>query len=111
MPSRDGAVFLPQQESPFAGGLGVGFLAFRSSIRGDRAGRDGRGTDAVDARTSSEFMEARHTIEHEVGASSGKIDKELKLYKSDYPTIVESRSSAARSSLRVLLGFGFETLG
>ena len=70
------------------------------------------GTDMVDARTSTEFMEARRTIESEVGASSPKIASDLKLYKSDYPTIVESRLIGRTFEPFVsFFGFGFETLG
>ncbi|MES2903192.1 MAG: DUF418 domain-containing protein [Pseudomonadota bacterium] len=70
------------------------------------------GTDTVDARTSAEFMEARRTIESEVGASSPKIATDLTLYKSDYPTIVESRLIGRTfEPFMSFFGFGFETLG
>ena len=70
------------------------------------------GTDAVDARTSSEFMEARRTIEGEVGASSPKIASDFQLYRSDYPTIVESRLiGRTLEPFMSFFGFGFETLG
>ena len=70
------------------------------------------GTDMVDARTSSEFMEARRTIETEVGASSPKIANDLKLYKSGYPPIVESRLlDRTFEPFMSFLGLGLETLG
>lgn len=70
------------------------------------------GTDMVDARTSSEFMEARRTIETEVGASSPKIEQDLKLYKSGYAPIVESRLlDRTFEPFMSFLGLGLETLG
>lgn len=70
------------------------------------------GTDMVDARTSSEFMEARRTIETEVGASSPKIEQDLRLYKSGYAPIVESRLlDRTFEPFMSFLGLGLETLG
>ena len=70
------------------------------------------GSTMVSARTSTEFMEARRTIEQEVGATSPKIASDLKLYRSDYPTIVESRLIDRTFEPFVsFFGFGFETLG
>ena len=70
------------------------------------------GTDMVSRRTSTEFMEARRTLEAEVGPTSPKIASDLTLYKSDYPTIVESRLVGRTwEPFMSFLGFGFETLG
>lgn len=91
----------------------IGFLAL-SILYFSAIGLTGvlAGSDMVDARTSSEFMEARRTIESEVGASSSKIASDLKLYKSDYSTIVESRLIGRTFEPFIsFFGFGFETLG
>ncbi len=70
------------------------------------------GSSKVSPRTATEFMEARRTIEGEVGATSPKIASDLKLYRSDYPTIVESRLIGRTFEPFVsFFGFGFETLG
>lgn len=70
------------------------------------------GSSRVSPRTATESMEARRMIEHEVGATSPKIASDLKLYRSDYPTIVESRLIDRTFEPFVsFFGFGFETLG
>jgi uncharacterized protein len=57
-------------------------------------------------------MESRRTVEGEVGATSPKVSSDLKLYKSDYPTIVESRLvGRTLEPFGSFFGFGFETLG
>ena len=70
------------------------------------------GTDMVSPRASTEFMEARRTLEAEVGPTSPKIASDLALYKSDYATIVESRLVGRTwEPFASFLAFGLETLG
>jgi uncharacterized protein len=91
----------------------VGFLSL-SFIYFGAIGLTGlvAGTDLIDRRTSTEFMEARRTMETEVGASSPKIEQDLKLYKSGYAPIVESRLIGRTfEPFMSFLGLGLETLG
>ena len=70
------------------------------------------GSPSLDPRTSSELMEARRTVEKEVGANSPKIEGDLKLYKSDYATIVDSRlNKRTIEPFASFFSFGLETLG
>ena len=85
-------LLVPQQEPALAGPLGDRLHVARHNLL--RAGRfvgAVAGTSVVSPRTSSELMESRRTIETEVGATSKKIPADLKLYRSDYKTIMESR--------------------
>jgi uncharacterized protein len=69
------------------------------------------GSPMLDKRTATELMESRRTVEKEVGATSPKIAEDLKLYKSDYPTIVRSRLvDRAFEPFASIMTFGFETL-
>jgi uncharacterized protein len=70
------------------------------------------GANVVSPRASAELMEARRTIESEVGAASPKIAKDLELYRSDYTAIVKSRLvDRTFEPFMSFLGFGLETLG
>ena len=69
------------------------------------------GSPRLDKRTATELMESRRTVEKEVGATSPKITGDLKLYKSDYPTIVRSRLiDRTAEPFASIFMFGFETL-
>ncbi len=92
---------------------GVGFLTLSAILFGlvamstVMAGSSGSSSTATPGS-----MEARRTIEHEVGASSKKIPAELKLYRSDYSTIVDSRLNGRTSEpFMSFFSFGLETLG
>jgi uncharacterized protein len=70
------------------------------------------GSPNLDKRTATELMEARRTVEQEVGAKSPKIQSDLKLYKSDYATIVDNRlNKRTVEPFASFLSFGLETLG
>ena len=70
------------------------------------------GSTSISAQTASEFRESRRMIDTEFGATSSKIASDLKLYRSDYPTIVESRLIGRTfEPLLSFSGLGFETLG
>lgn len=70
------------------------------------------GSSSLPQQATAGFTEAQEAIASEVGADSPKIAKDLKLYKSDYPTIVESRLIGRTFEPFVsFFGFGFETLG
>ncbi len=61
---------------------------------------------------AAELTAVRDTIESEVGATSGKVPADLDLYRSDYPTIVDSRLNGRTfEPLISFFSFGFETLG
>ena len=69
------------------------------------------GSPRLDPRTATELMESRRTVEKEVGATSPKIASDLKLYKSDYPTILRSRLvDRAVEPFASVMTFGLETL-
>jgi len=70
------------------------------------------GSPKLPPQAATGLIEARNAVELEVGADSPKIARELKLYKSDYPAIVESRLIDRTFEPFVsFFGFGFETLG
>ena len=61
---------------------------------------------------ASGVMEARQAIDSELGATSKKIPADLKLYRSDYATIVDSRlNGRTLEPFLSFFSFGFETLG
>ena len=58
------------------------------------------------------FVEAREALTVEFGAESPKIRDDLRLYRSDYATIVDSRLNGRRwEPFTAILGFGLETVG
>ncbi|MEO8141890.1 MAG: DUF418 domain-containing protein [Sphingomicrobium sp.] len=58
------------------------------------------------------FAEARKALSVEFGADSPKIESDLRLYRSDYATIVDSRLNGRRwEPFMSILGFGLETVG
>ncbi|WP_309603176.1 DUF418 domain-containing protein [Sphingomonas sp.] len=64
------------------------------------------------AATAQGFAETRTVLSSEFGAGSPKVDSELRLYRSDYASIVDSRLSGRRwEPFQSLLGFGLETVG
>jgi len=70
------------------------------------------GSPDLPPRAASGVMEARHAIDSELGATSKKIPADLKLYRSDYATIVDSRLNGRTVEPFVsFFSFGFETLG
>ena len=70
------------------------------------------GSSRLPPHASSVLLESRRTIEQEVGASSKKIPADLKLYRSDYRKIMESRLIGRTwEPFGSFLSFGFETLG
>src|SRR5829696_1318925 len=70
------------------------------------------GSPSLPPKASKDLMEARRTVEIEVGASSPKIASDLKLYKSDYRTILHSRlNERTIEPFASIISFGFETLG
>ena len=70
------------------------------------------GSSRLPPRASTELLESRRTIESEVGATSEKIPADLKLYRSDYPTIMKSRLIGRTwEPIGSFFGFGLETLG
>jgi uncharacterized protein len=91
---------------------GVGFMAVSMLFFGLIAwSAMMAGSPLLDKRTATELMESRRTVEKEVGATSPKIAQDLKLYKSDYPTIVRSRLvDRAIEPFASIMTFGFETL-
>jgi uncharacterized protein len=91
---------------------GVGFMAISMLFFGLIAwSAMVAGSSRLPPRASSELMESRRTVEHEVGANSPKIAEDLKLYKSGYATIVRSRLvDRATEPFASIFSFGFETL-
>ena len=70
------------------------------------------GSSGFSAQTASEFEVSRRMIDTEFGTTSTKIAGDLKLYRSDYPTIVESRLVGRTfEPFLSFFGLGFETLG
>ena len=94
-------------------GWAVGFMGLSMAFYGLVAWTAAiAGSPSLDPRTSSELMEARRTVEKEVGPTSPKIEGDLKLYKSDYATIVDSRlNKRTIEPFASFFSFGFETLG
>ena len=91
----------------------IGFLSISFIFFGLIALSGGMaGSSRLPPRASSELMESRRTIENEVGATSKKIPADLKLYRSDYQTIMESRLIGRTwEPFGSFFSFGFETLG
>ena len=94
-------------------GWAVGFMALSMLFYGLVAWTAAiAGSPSLPPRASQELMEARRTVEGEVGATSSKIASDLKLYKSDYATIVDSRlNKRTIEPFASFFSFGFETLG
>ena len=70
------------------------------------------GSPDLPPSAASSVMEARQAIDTELGVTSKKIPTELKLYRSDYATIVDSRLIGRTLEPFVsFFSFGLETLG
>ena len=94
-------------------GWAIGFMALNMAFYGLVAWTAAiAGSPSLDSRTASELMEARRTVENEVGAASPKIESDLKLYKGNYATIVDSRlNKRTIEPFASFFTFGLETLG
>ena len=70
------------------------------------------GSPRLSPHAASELMEARNTVEQEVGASSAKIPKEMELYRGPYGPIVHHRlGERTFEPFAAFFGLGAETLG
>ncbi|MDQ3080498.1 MAG: DUF418 domain-containing protein [Pseudomonadota bacterium] len=91
----------------------VAFLALSATLFGLVAMSGAMaGSSGAPPTASRELLESRRTIENEVGATSKKIPADLKLYRSDYATIVDSRlNGRTLEPFMSFFSFGLETLG
>ena len=70
------------------------------------------GSPRLSPHAASELYEARNTVEQEVGATSAKIPKEMKLYRGPYGPIVHHRlGERTIEPFASFFGLGAETLG
>lgn len=94
-------------------GWAIGLMTLSALFYGLIAGTAAlAGSPLLPPRAASELYEARRTVEHEVGAKSPKIEKELKLYSGPYGPILDHRLvERTTEPVASFLAFGLETVG